>query len=139
MFDLDRPLPDEIFEHSFLQRGEDGVLRLYQSLADQWMTSWLLDRRNVLVPLPWITGPRLWLAYGAWLGRMTNHVSEELAVTSLVGRQRRQVEIKKTGNFNANEEHARGVKRSAAQDVISKVVFFFLFQWDGGCCERRCQ
>ena len=89
------------------------------------MTSWLLDRRNVLVLLPWITGPRLWLAYGAWLGRMTNHVLGRLAVTSLVGRQRRQVEIKKTGNFNANEEHARGVKRSAAQDVISKVVFFF--------------
>ena len=67
------------------------------------MTSWLLDRRNVLVVLPWITGPRLWLAYGAWLGRMTNHVLERLAVTSLVGRQQRQVEIKKTGNFNANQ------------------------------------
>ena len=35
MFDLDRPLTDDIFEHSFLRRGEDGVLRLYQSPADQ--------------------------------------------------------------------------------------------------------
>ena len=88
------------------------------------MTSWLLNRRNVLVLLPWITGPRLWLAYGAWLGRMTNHVLERLAVTSLVGRQRRQVEIKKARNFIATEEHARGLKTSAAQDVISKVEFF---------------
>ena len=101
------------------------------------MASWLLDRRNVLALLPWITGPRLWLACGAWLGRLTNHVLERLEVTSLVKRQQRQVEIKKTGNFTANEEHAQGVKRSAAQDLISKVVFFFLFKWDGGCCERH--
>ena len=94
------------------------------------MTSWLLDRRNVLVLSPWITGPRLWLACGAWLGRLTNHALARLAVTSLVGRQRRQVEIKRTGNFNANEEHVQGVKISAAQDLISKVVFFS-FNWMG--------
>ena len=102
---------------------EPGILGW--SRSRWWMTSWLLNRQNVLVLLPWITGPRLWLGYGAWLGRMTNHVFEGLAVTSFVGRQRRQVEIKKAGNFIATEEHARGLKRSAAQDVISKVVFFF--------------
>ena len=103
------------------------------------MPSWLLDRRNVLALLPWITGSRLWLACGAWFGRLTNHVLERWEVTSLVKRQQRQVEIKKTGNFTANKEHAQGVKRSAAQHLISKVVFCFLFKWDGGCCERHCQ